>query len=85
MKILKKIFDFLLSRYFGGALCILIEISLLLVRYVFYYINFVPGRIISYICCAEAILFIINRDENAEFKLPWKDHCCARRIWNVRI
>lgn len=68
---LSKLKRVLCSHYFWIAIYTVAIFSLLMMRYVFYYINFAPGRMISSICLIGLILFVINRDESPEFKMLW--------------
>ena len=68
---MKKILQFLGSRFFLGALCILLEFAQLLAVFVLLYEFFWPITVLSWIFHFGVLLYIINRDEIPEFKMPW--------------
>ena len=68
MKKLKKI---LRSRYFWGVLGISLEFLLLLMVFSVAFEYFLPITIMGGLLHVGVVLYVINRDEIPEFKLPW--------------
>lgn len=68
---MKKILCFLGSRFFLGAFCILLEFAQLLAVYILLYKFFLPITILAWIFHFGVLLYLINRDEIPEFKMPW--------------
>lgn len=68
---MKKILQFLGSRFFLGALCILLEFAQLLAVYILLYEFFLPVTILAWVFHFGVLLYLINRDEIPEFKMPW--------------
>ncbi len=66
--ILKKI---LRSRFFLGAVCILLEFALLLFVFSWLYDAFWPITILAWAFYFITLIYILNRDEIPENKLPW--------------
>ena len=66
-----KIFRFIGSRFFLGAFCILLELAQLLAVYILLYKFFLPITILAWIFHFGVLLYLINRDEIPEFKMPW--------------
>ncbi len=66
--ILKKI---LRSRFFLGAVCILLEFALLLFVFSWLYDAFWPITILAWVFYFITLVYILNRDEIPENKLPW--------------
>ena len=59
------------SRFFLGALCILLEFAQLLAVFILLYEFFLPITILGWVFHIGILLYLINRDEVPEFKLPW--------------
>lgn len=68
---MKKFLRFLGSRFFLGAFCILLEFVQLLAVYILLYEFFPPITIMAWIFHFVVLLYVINRDEIPEFKMPW--------------
>ena len=68
---MRKVFQFIGSRFFLGALCILLEFAQLLAVYILLYEFFVPFAVLAWIFHIAVLLYMINRDEIPEFKMPW--------------
>lgn len=68
---MEKLFKILRSRFFLAAFCILMEFAQLLVVFVLLYKFFLPITILGWIFYVCVLLYLINRDEIPEFKLPW--------------
>ena len=68
---MKKILRFLGSRFFLGALCILLEFAQLLAVYILLYEFFLPITILAWLFHIAVLLYLINRNEIPEFKMPW--------------
>lgn len=62
---------FLRSRYFVAALCILLEFVQILAVFLLLYEYFQPITVLSWIFYVAVLVYVINRDEIPEFKLPW--------------
>lgn len=59
---------FLRSRYFFAAFCILLEfVQIMAVLYKYFFPITIAGRVFY----AGVLLYLINREETPEFKLPW--------------
>lgn len=65
---IKKI---LRSRFFLGAVCILVEFAILLCLFGWLYDVFLPVTILAWIFHFITLLYLLNRDEIPELKLPW--------------
>lgn len=65
---LKKI---LRSRFFLGAVCILLEFLLLIFVFSWLYDVFWPITILAWVFYFVTLIYILNRDEIPENKLPW--------------
>ena len=59
------------SRFFLAALCIILEFAQLIAVFVLLYEFFLPITILGWIFHIGVLLYLINRDEIPEFKLPW--------------
>lgn len=59
------------SRYFLAAFAILLEFGQLLAVFILLYEYFLPIAIMGWIFHFGVLLYLINRDEIPEFKLPW--------------
>ena len=68
---MKKILRVLSSRYFLAVLCILLEFAQLTAVFVLLRNQFWPVNILGWALQLAVLLYIINRDEIPEFKLPW--------------
>ena len=68
---MKKILRVLASRYFLAVLCILFEFAQLTAVFVLLRNHFWPVNILGWALQLAVLLYIINRDEIPEFKLPW--------------
>ncbi len=68
---MKKILQFVGSRFFLGALCILLEFAQLLVVYILLYEFIPPITIMAWIFHFVVLLYVINKNEIPEFKMPW--------------
>lgn len=68
---MKKILQFLGSRFFLGALCILLEFAQLLAVYILLYEYFLPITIMAWVFHFAVLIYVINRDEIPEMKMPW--------------
>lgn len=62
---------FLRSRYFLAALCILLEFVQIMAVFLLLYEYFQPITVLSWIFYVAVLVYVINRDEIPEFKLPW--------------
>lgn len=67
----QKILWFFKSRYFFAAFCILLEFVQLLVVFSLLYKYFFPITVAGRIFNVGVLLYLINREETPEFKLPW--------------
>lgn len=68
---MRRLFKFIGSRFFLGAFCILLEFAQLLAVYILLYEFFLPVTILAWIFHFGVLLYLINRDEIPEFKMPW--------------
>ncbi len=59
------------SRFFLGAVVILIEFALLVAVFAFLYEAFVVLTVVAWIFYFAVLIYILNRDEIPENKLPW--------------
>lgn len=66
-----KFFKHLFSKFFIVALLLILQVALIAV--IFYLLNtyFTPLVIVSLILSIFVILYIINKDDQPEFKVPW--------------
>lgn len=62
---------FLRSRFFLGAVCILLEFALLVFVFSWLYDVFWPITILAWVFYFITLIYILNRDEIPENKLPW--------------
>ncbi len=69
-----KIFQFIGSRFFVGIFCIVLEFVQLLAVFILMYEYFLPITILAWIFHFGILLYLINRDEIPEFKMPWLIH-----------
>ena len=68
---MKKLLRVLVSRYSLAVLCILLEFAQLTAVFVLLRNHFWPVNILGWVLQLAVLLYIINRDEIPEFKLPW--------------
>jgi len=68
---MKKILNIIKSRFFICALLILLEFVLLMLVCVLLYKHFIPITILAILFYFIIFIYIINKDETIEFKLPW--------------
>ena len=68
---MSKLIRFFGSRFFLGALCILLEFAQLLAVYILLYEFFVPFAVVAWIFHIAVMLYLINREDIPEFKMPW--------------
>ncbi len=68
---MERLVKILRSRFFLAALCILLEFSQLLALFILLYELFLPITILGWLFYIGVILYLINRDEIPEFKIPW--------------
>lgn len=68
---MEKIIQALRSRFFLAALCILLEFAQLLAVFILLYEYFLPITVMGWIFHVGVLIYLLNRDEIPEFKLPW--------------
>lgn len=68
---MKKILRILGSRYFLVALCLLLEVAQMTTVFVFLRNRFIVVNILGWALQLVVLIYIVNRDEIPEFKLPW--------------
>ena len=68
---MRKFLNVVKSRFFIATFFILLEFILLMVVYLLLYKNFIPITILAKLFYFFVFLYIINKDESVEFKLPW--------------
>lgn len=68
---MNRILRVLRSRFFLAALCIALEFALMLTVFILLYEFFLPITMLSWAFYVGVILYLINRDQIPEFKLPW--------------
>lgn len=68
---MERLLKIIRSRYFLAAFAILLEFGQLLVVFILLYKYFLPITIMGWIFHFGVLLYLINRDEIPEFKLPW--------------
>lgn len=68
---MKEIFNVVKSRFFICAFCIVLELVEIMAVYLLLYKYFVPINILAKLFYFFVFLYIINKDESIEFKLPW--------------
>ncbi|MDD6188125.1 MAG: cardiolipin synthase [Clostridiales bacterium] len=66
-----KITKLFRSRYFLAGLAIILEFAQLLAVFILLYKYFLPITIMGWIFHISVLLYLLNRDEIPEFKLPW--------------
>lgn len=68
---MKKFFCFFRTRFFLGAVCILLEFAQLMAVYLLLYNFFPPITVMAWIFHFATLLYLINRNEIPECKMPW--------------
>lgn len=68
---MKKIIQFFGSRFFLGAFCILLEFAQLIAVFVLLYEFVLPITVMAWIFHFAMLIYLINRDEIPEMKMPW--------------
>ena len=68
---MKKILNIIKSRFFISAFCIILVFTELMIVYMLLYKYFIPITILAKPFYFFVFLYIINKDESIEFKLPW--------------
>ena len=68
---MKKLLRVLASRYFLAVVCILLEFAQITAVFVLLRNHFWPVNLLGWALQLVVLLYIINRDEIPEFKLPW--------------
>lgn len=68
---MKKLIKVVKSRFFLAAFCIILVFAELMTVYLLLYKYFLPITILAKPFYFGVFLYIINKDENIEFKLPW--------------
>lgn len=66
-----RILKILRSRFFLAAFCIALEFAQLMAVFILLYEFFLPITVLGWIFHVCVLLYLINRDEIPEFKLPW--------------
>lgn len=67
----KKIHKVFRSRYFWGVLGIVLELAQLLAVFTLLFEYFLPITVLGVLFHIGILLYVINRDEIPEFKIPW--------------
>lgn len=68
---MERLLKILRSRFFLAAFCIVLEFAQLMAVFILLYEFFLPITILGWIFHVCVLLYLINRDEIPEFKLPW--------------
>lgn len=68
---MKKFINVIKSRFFISAFCIVLVFGQLMLVYMLLYKYFMPITILAKLFYFFVFLYIINKDESIEFKLPW--------------
>lgn len=68
---MEKLGRIIKSRYFLAALVIILQFTMIIGIYIFLYKYFVPFLIMSYITYIGVFLYIINKNQSPDLKLPW--------------
>lgn len=68
---MRKILNVIKSRFFIAAFFILLEFAELMLVYLLLYNYFMPITVLAKLFYFFVFLYIINKDEEIEFKLPW--------------
>ena len=66
-----RVSKLLRSRFFLAAACIVLEFAQLLAVFILLYEFFLPITILGWVFYVGVMLYLINRDEIPECKLPW--------------
>lgn len=67
----KRIHKVLRSRYFWGVFGIVLELAQLLAVFTLLYEYFLPITVMGILFHIGILLYVINKDEIPEFKIPW--------------
>ena len=68
---MRKFWNVIKSRFFVAAFCIVLEFVELMAVYMLLYTYFMPITVLAKLFYFFVFLYIINKDESVEFKLPW--------------
>lgn len=68
---MRKFLNIIKSRFFISAFCIVLEFVEIMLVYLLLYKYFMPITIMAKLFYFFVFLYIINKDEGIEFKLPW--------------
>ncbi|MCM1500513.1 MAG: cardiolipin synthase [Clostridium sp.] len=68
---MRGIIKFVRSHFFWCIVISLAALALMMTQYIYSYRHFLPGWYFSEACFVGLLIFIINRDEEPEFKLVW--------------
>ena len=68
---MERLLKILRSRFFLAAFCIVLEFAQLMAVFILLYEFFLPITVLGWIFYVCVLLYLINRDEIPEFKLPW--------------
>ena len=68
---MKKFLRLIGSRYFLAVICILLEFGQLTAVFIYLKSYFWPANLLGWVLQFVVLLYLINRDEIPEFKLPW--------------
>jgi cardiolipin synthase len=68
---MKRVIRVLGSRYFLAGVCIVLEFGLLTALFVYLYQYFLPITVLGWVLQIVVLLYLINRDDIPEFKIPW--------------
>lgn len=68
---MKKVAKFFRSRFFLAAFCIVLEFAQLLAVFMLLYEYFLPITILAWVFYIGSVLYLINREEMPESKMPW--------------
>lgn len=68
---MERLLKILRSRFLLAAFCIFLEFVQLLAVFILLYKFFLPITILGWVFHVGVLLYLINRDEIPEFKLPW--------------
>ena len=67
----EKLSKLLHSRFFLGSLCIVLEFVQLIAVFILMYEFVPPITVLAWVFYIGVVLYLINRDEIPEFKIPW--------------
>lgn len=82
---MNKLTRFFRSRYFLAGLCIALEFAQLMAVFVLLYEFFMPITILGWVFHFGILLYLINRDEIPEFKIPWLIILCVMPVIGAYI